>query len=94
MSRVETIAGALKGIVEIIVTLPKHVQVTTTTSAGTVGKEVTSFDITVHDSDRGRLIGKAGANMRALRVLLNSAAYVVGARYRVTFDGDSHEDQR
>ena len=93
MSRVEIIAGALKGIVEIVVTLPKHVQVNTRTSADTRGKEVTCFDISVHDSDRGRLLGKAGANMRALRVLLNSAAYVVGARYRVTCDSDSHEDQ-
>ena len=93
MSRVETIAGALKGIVEIIVTLPKHVEVTTKTAGDTGTKEVTCFDISVHDSDRGRLLGKAGANMRALRVLLNSAAYVVGTRYRVTCDGVSHEDQ-
>ena len=53
-------------------------------SNDTVGREVTSFDINVHDSDRGRLIGRSGANMRALRVLLNSVAYVCGTRYRVT----------
>jgi hypothetical protein len=43
----------------------------------------------VADSDRGRLIGRGGANMRALRVLLNPAAYVCGTRYRVTCNAGS-----
>ena len=64
--------------------VPKEVQVTTKTSSDVTGKEVTSFEIDVHRSDRGRLIGQGGANIRSLRVLLNSAAYIWGTRYRVS----------
>ena len=84
MIRVDSIAEAIKAMVEIMVRIPQCVRVTPQISNDTVGREVTSFDIDVHDSDRGRLIGRGGANMRALRVLLNSAAYVCGTRYRVT----------
>jgi predicted RNA-binding protein YlqC (UPF0109 family) len=83
MNRVETIATALKSVVQIMVRLPNYVRVTTETSQDTVGHKVTSFEIDVHQSDRGRLIGRHGANMQALRVLANSAAYVWRARYRV-----------
>jgi len=84
MIRVDTIAEAIKTMVEIMVRIPQCVRVTPQISNDTVGRQVTCFDIDVHDSDRGRLIGRGGANMRALRVLLNSAAYVCGTRYRVT----------
>ena len=79
-----TIAETIKAMVEIMVRIPQCVRVTPQISNDTVGRQVTCFDIDVHDSDRGRLIGRGGANMRALRVLLNSAAYVCGTRYRVT----------
>jgi predicted RNA-binding protein YlqC (UPF0109 family) len=84
MIRVDTIAETIKALVEIMVRIPQCVRVTPQIANDTVGRQVTSFDIDVHDSDRGRLIGRGGANMRALRVLLNSAAYVWGTRYRVT----------
>ena len=84
MIRVDTIAETIKAMVEIMVRIPQCVRVTHQISNDTVGRQVTSFDIDVHDSDRGRLIGRGGAYMRALRVLLNSAAYVCGTRYRVT----------
>ena len=84
MSRVDAVAGALKSVVEVIVSVPKEVQVTTKTSSDVAGREVTSFEIDVHRSDRGRLIGQGGANIRSLRVLLNSAAYLWGKRYRVS----------
>ena len=84
MIRVDTIAGTIKAMVEIMVRIPQCVRVTHQILNDTVGRQVTSFDIDVHDSDRGRLIGRGGANMRPLRVLLNSAAYVCGTRYRVT----------
>jgi predicted RNA-binding protein YlqC (UPF0109 family) len=84
MIRVDTIAETIKAMVEIMVRIPQCVRVTHQISNDTVGRQVTSFDINVHDSDRGRLIGRGGANMRALRVLLNSAAYLCGTRYRVT----------
>lgn len=83
MSRIEAVATALKSVVQIIVSLPKQVEVTARTAHDCSGREVTSFEIDVHESDRGELIGKAGANLKALRVLMNSAAYLVGARYRV-----------
>ena len=83
MSRIEAVATALKSVVQIIVSLPKQVEVSARTAQDLSGREVTSFEIDVHESDRGKLIGKAGANMKALRVLMNSAAYLVGARYRV-----------
>ncbi len=83
MNRTQSIATALRSVVQTIVTLPNHVRVTTETSQDTVGREVTSFEIDVHQSDRGRLIGRRGANLQALRVLANSAAYVWRARYRV-----------
>ena len=84
MIRVDVIAETIKAMVEIMVRIPECVRVTPQISNDTVGRQVTSFDIAVDDSDRGRLIGRGGANMRALRVLLNSAAYVYGTRYRVT----------
>jgi len=84
MIRVDMIAETIKAMVEIMVRIPQSVRVTHQVSHDTGGRQVTSFDINVHDSDRGRLIGRGGANMRALRVLLNSAAYVCGTRYRVT----------
>ena len=46
------------------------------------------FEIEVHQLARGKLIEKGGANMRALRVLLNSAGYLSGARYRVNCKDD------
>jgi predicted RNA-binding protein YlqC (UPF0109 family) len=84
MIRIDTVAETIRSIVELMVKAPKCVRVTTETSRDTVGRPVTSFDIDVHETDRGRLIGRCGANIRALRVLLNSAAYVSGARYRVS----------
>lgn len=84
MIHVDTVAGTIKAIVEIMVRIPNCVRVTTQTSNDTGGRQVTSFEIDVHESDRGRLIGRCGANIRALRVLLNSAAYVYGTRYRVS----------
>ena len=53
------------------------------------GREVVFFEIDVHESDRGKLIGKGGGNMRALRVLLNSVGYLSGARYRVNCKDES-----
>lgn len=93
MSHVEAVATGLKSLVQVIVRIPNHVRVTTTTSNDPTGRELTSFEIDVHHSDRGRLIGRCGANMRALRVLLNSAAYVCGTRYRVSCN-DGSEDYR
>jgi predicted RNA-binding protein YlqC (UPF0109 family) len=84
MNHIEAVATGLKSLVQLIVRIPNHVRVTTTTSNDPAGREMTSFEIDVHESDRGRLIGRCGANMRALRVLLNSAAYVCGTRYRVS----------
>ena len=84
MIRIDTVAETLRSIVELMVRAPNYVRVTTETLTDTVGRPVTSFDIDVHETDRGRLIGRCGANIRALRVLLNSAAYVSGARYRVS----------
>jgi len=89
MIQVDTVAGTIKAMVEIMVRIPNCVRVTTQTSSDTVGRQVTSFEIDVHESDRGRLIGRCGANMRALRVLLNSAAYVCGTRYRVSCNDGS-----
>jgi predicted RNA-binding protein YlqC (UPF0109 family) len=84
MIAIDAIAKTLKSMVEFMVKTPQCVRVNIETSSDTIGRPVTSFDIDVHESDRGRLIGRGGANMRALRVLLNSAGYVSGARYRVS----------
>lgn len=89
MNRIATIAAALRSMVQIIVKLPKEVSVTTRISANAAGHQVPIFHISVHPSDRGRLIGKAGLNMRALRILMNSAAYVTDDRFQVTCDGNS-----
>src|SRR3989442_13916492 len=94
MIRVDTIAETIKAMVEIMVKIPQCVRVTPQISNDTVGRQVTSFDIDVHDSDRGRLIGRGGANMRALRGLLNSAAQVFGTRYRVTCNKGSEKRGR
>ena len=94
MIRIDAVAEILRSIVELMVKAPMCVRVTTETSRDTVGRPVTSFDIDVHEADRGRLIGRCGANMRALRVLLNSAAYVSGARYRVSCSSASITGQR
>jgi hypothetical protein len=58
MMRTETVARAVTSLVEIIVHAPKCVRVTSTISTDMVGREVTSFEIDVHHSDRGRLIGE------------------------------------
>jgi predicted RNA-binding protein YlqC (UPF0109 family) len=84
MNHIEAVATGLRSVVQLIVRIPNRVRITTTTSNDPTGREMTSFEIDVHESDRGRLIGRCGANMRALRVLLNSAAYVWGTRYRVS----------
>lgn len=83
MSGTEGVAAALKSMVQAIVSFPGEVEVQTHTELDLSGREVISFAIDVHASDRGKLIGKGGANMKALRVLANSAAYLAGARYRV-----------
>ena len=93
MIRIDTVAETLRSIVELMVKAPKCVRVTTETSRDTVGRPVTSFDIDVDETDRGRLIGRCGANMRALRVLLNSAAYVSGTRYRVSCNSGASAGQ-
>jgi predicted RNA-binding protein YlqC (UPF0109 family) len=93
VSRIEAVAAALKSIVQIIVSFPKHVEISTETASDTSGREVTSFEINVHESDRGKLIGKGGVNMKALRVLMNSAAYLIGARYRVSCRDVSGQDR-
>lgn len=89
MMRVDTIVETITAMVEIMVRIPQCVRVTPQISNDTVGRQITSFDIDVHESDRGRLIGRGGANMRALRVLLNSSAYVCGTHYRVTCNDES-----
>ena len=94
MIRIDTVAETLRSVVELMVKAPKCVRVTTETSRDAVGRAVTSFDIDVHETDRGRLIGRCGANMRALRVLLNSAAYVSGTRYRVSCNSGETTGQR
>jgi len=97
MSRIEAVGAALKSVVQIIVSLPKHVDVRAKNGIDLSGREITSFEINVHESDRGKLIGKGGANMKALRVLVNSAAYLVGARYRVNCEdlgGESRTGSR
>jgi len=93
VSSIEAVTAALKSVVQIIVSSPKQVEVNAQTAHDLSGREVTSFEINVHESDRGKLIGKAGANMKALRVLMNSAAYLVGARYRVTCRDFACEDR-
>ena len=67
MIRIDAVAETLRSIVELMVKAPKRVRVTTETSRDTVGRSVTSFDIDVDETDRGRLIGRSGANMRAPR---------------------------
>jgi predicted RNA-binding protein YlqC (UPF0109 family) len=84
MILIDTVAETLRSVVELMVKAPKCVRVTTETSRDTVGRALTSFDIDTHETHRGRLIGRCGANMRALRVLLNSAAYVSGTRCQVS----------
>lgn len=74
---------AHRGLVELIVSLPKEARIATRMTSDGADREVVCFEVDVHESDRGNLIGKAGENMRALRVLLNSAGYLSGARYRV-----------
>ena len=93
MSRAELAAAALKSAVEIIVSNPNDVEINTRTESDLSGREVTSFEINVHKSDRGKLIGKGGANLKALRVLMNSAAYVAGVRYRVSCKDFSGQDR-
>ena len=89
MSRFEAVTGAINSVVQLIVSLPKQARITTRLTSDAAGREVVCFEIDVHESDRGKLIGKGGANMRALRVLLNSAGYLSGARYRVNFKNES-----
>jgi predicted RNA-binding protein YlqC (UPF0109 family) len=79
----------LNSVVQLIVSLPKQARITTRTTSDGAGQEVVCFEIDVHESDRGRLIGKGGANVCALRVLLNSAGYLSGARYRVNCKDES-----
>ena len=87
VSRIEVVTGVLNSIVQLIVSLPKEARITTRMTSDGAGREVVCFEIVVHESDRGKLIGKGGANMRALRVLLNSAGYLSGARYRGELQG-------
>ena len=75
--------------IKLIVSIPKEARITTRMTSDGAGREVVCFEIDVHEADRGRLIGKGGANMRALRVLLNSAGYLSGARYRVNCKDES-----
>ena len=89
MSRVEAVTGVVNSVVQLIVSLPKQARITTRLTSDAAGREVVCFEIDVHESDRGKLIGKGGANMRALRVLLNSAGYLSGARYRVNCKDES-----
>lgn len=89
MSRSEVVVWVLNSVVQLIVSLPKHAIITIRTTSDWAGREVVCFAIDVYESDRGKLIGKGGANMRALRVLLNSAGYLSGTRYRVNCKDES-----
>ena len=89
MSHIEFVTEVLNSIVQLIVSLPKEARITTRMTSDGAGREVVCFEIAVHEADRGKLIGKGGANMRALRVLLNSAGYLSGARYRVNCKDES-----
>jgi predicted RNA-binding protein YlqC (UPF0109 family) len=93
VNRIEAVAAALKSVVEVMVSFPGEVEVQTHTELDLSGREVTSFEINVNESDRGKLIGKGGANMKALRVLVNSAAYLAGARYRVACNDVSGQER-
>jgi len=89
MSRIEVVTGVLNSVVQLIVSCPKDARITTRMTSDGADREVVCFEIDVHEADRGKLIGKGGANMRALRVLLNSAGYLSGARYRVNCKDES-----
>ena len=51
MNHIEAVATGLKSLVQLIVRIPNHVRVTTTTSNDPAGREMTSFEIDVHESD-------------------------------------------
>ena len=53
MIRIDAVAEILRSIVELMVKAPNCVRVTTETLRDTVGRAVTSFDIDVHETDRG-----------------------------------------
>ncbi len=93
MSRIEVVTGVLNSVVQLIVSFPRQAQITTRMTSDGAGREVVCFEIVVHESDRGKLIGKGGANMRALRVLLNSAGCLSGARYRVNCKDETQAQQ-
>jgi predicted RNA-binding protein YlqC (UPF0109 family) len=93
VNRIEVVTGVLNSVVQLIVSLPKQARITTRMTSDGAGREVVCFEIDVHESDRGKLIGKGGANMRALRVLLNSAGYLSGARYRVNCKDETQAQQ-
>jgi uncharacterized protein len=39
-----------------------------------VGEQTTVIEVVVHESDRGKVIGKKGRTARALRTILNAAS--------------------
>lgn len=66
-------------ILKNLVTLPDAVQVTTE-----IQDDVTNYLITVSPEDVGRVIGKEGKVIKAIRTVLRTVAIQQGARIRVT----------
>ena len=82
MNRTACICDTLRLVVQMIVAVPGCVGIRTESARDRAGREVTLFEIHVHQSDREKLVGEGWANLRALRRLLNSAGHVSGASYR------------
>jgi predicted RNA-binding protein YlqC (UPF0109 family) len=66
VSRIKAVTGVLNSVVQFIVSLPRDARITTIMTSDGAGREVVCFEIDIHQSDRGKLIGKGGANMSAL----------------------------
>lgn len=78
----------LEYILKNITTTPDDVQVTSTDDAG-----VTNYTISVHPDDVGRIIGKEGKVIKAIRTIMRVIAIQQGVRVRVSvLSGDEDKD--
>lgn len=75
-------------ILKNIVTVPDEVQVTAMDEGG-----VTHYTISVHPDDVGRIIGKEGKVIKAIRTIMRVIAIQKGVRVRVSVLSDSDQEE-
>lgn len=81
-------------MVQLMVSHPNKVAVITRVRLADSGQMMADFRILVAEGDRGRLIGKQGTCINALRTLLRAIAAVRDTKYSLISENDEKDEKQ